>query len=246
MAPINLSTIKRKIAERPDARKVFLLCEGTNTEPEFLEKILTNSEYGGNGALSFVKVEKTGNDAGVTDLPGLISLANQVIENKANHFKKKKDKVLLFFDLDVYASKGKMPEIKKLIEANRSNIVFAYTNPSIELFLLLCTSPSSYESIVEPNKAEILRNDWVASKDGKQRRYVANLFFETAGLDSKRHDSDFAALAKSIQCGVNQENLYISQKLANPEKHLISNVGSILAKLKENRIDAIEYLLAIE
>ena len=61
MPPINLLKIKRTVDERPDARKIFVLSEGTNTEPGFIEKILTNSGYGHGGEYTFIKVEKTWN-----------------------------------------------------------------------------------------------------------------------------------------------------------------------------------------
>ena len=91
MVPIDLSTIRREIGERPDARKIFILSEGANTEPGFLEKVLTNATYIRNDGVTFIKVNKTENDRGVTDFDGLLRLAYSVINNRENHFKKRKD-----------------------------------------------------------------------------------------------------------------------------------------------------------
>ena len=246
MPPINLLKIKRTVDERPDARKIFVLSEGTNTEPGFIEKILTNSGYGLGGEYSFIKVEKTGNDRGVTSLEGLIRLANLIIADKRHGFNKRKDKILLLFDLDVYGKGRKMEEIKRLIDANKKHIIFAYTNPAIELFLLLCLSADAYETHIAPKRQKILLNEWVTSKDDKKRRYIADLFFALSGIDSKKGSTNFATLAKNIQHAVNQERMYLQSKLGNPREHLISNLGYVLEHMKERKIDAIEYLLLLD
>ena len=211
MPPLNLKRIHRETQERPDARRLFLLCEGTNTEPGFLEKVLTNADYIKNPAVTFVKVNKTGHEFGINDINGLICLANKIMEDKNNHFSKRKDKVVIIFDLDRYGKK-KQEEIKRIIEQNKKkNIIFVYTNPAVELFLLLCTSQDAYEKYVEPNVEEILKNGLVKSTDGKSRRYIADLFYKVTGQDSKVSTADFNLLANNVQHGINQEK-YISHK----------------------------------
>lgn len=243
MVPINLSTIRRQIGERPDARKIFILSEGTQTEPGFLEKVLTNASYIKNDTVTFIKVNKTENDKGVTDFDGLLRLANSVIDNKDNHFNKKKDKVMLVFDLDVYYSKGNIDYIKQKIVENSKYIIFVFANPAIELFLLLCWSEDAYEKYVAPNLIAIINNDWVKSDDGKQRRFVADLFIKTTGVDSKISTADFTLLAENIQKGINQENMYVSQKIGAGKDKLISNFGRVLEKIKNNTFDYIDYIL---
>ena len=243
MVPVDLSTIRRQIGERPDARKIFILSEGTNTEPGFLEKVLTNASYIANDAVTFFKVNKTENDFGVTDFDGLLRLANSVIENKDNHFRKRKDKVMLIFDLDVYYAKNNIEYIKQKIKENNKNIIFVFANPAIELFLLLCWNADAYERLIAPHIIEILKNDWIESNDGKNRRYIANLFFETTGIDSKKSAADFTYLANNIQNGINQENIYLSQKIGAGKDKLISNFCFILERIKNNDFDAIDYLL---
>ena len=240
MPPLNLKKIQREIQERPDANRFFLLCEGTNTEPGFLEKILTNANYLKNGSISFVKVNKTENDSGVTDLKGLIKLANQIIENKENHFSKKKDKVVLIFDLDQYSSNN-IDEIKTLIEENKNRIIFVYTNPAIELFLLLCTCENAYDKYISPNVDKILKNDWVISSDGKRRRFIADLFFTVSGVDSKKATADFTEIAGNIQFGINQEKIYLTQNISGSSNKLISNFGIVLEKIKDNDVGNITY-----
>lgn len=243
--PHKLFDFKRPVSILPDARKVFVLCEGTNTEPAFLEKILNNSSIGLNGSINFIGVEKTGNDKGVTDLNGLIRLANQVIGDKQNHFDKKMDKVLLFFDLDVYAAKNSISEIKALIEANKKHIIFAYTNPAIELFLCLCIKPNAYETIIQPKCSEILQNGYVPCTDGENRRCIASLFYEATLVDSKKGTADFTPFAQNVQHAINQEKINLSAKLVDPKKSLISNVGRVLEMIQDDKADEIEYLTVI-
>lgn len=243
MVPIDLSTIRREIGERPDARKIFILSEGANTEPGFLEKVLTNATYIKNDSVTFIKVNKTENDRGVTDFDGLLRLANSVIDNRDNHFKKRKDKVMLVFDLDVYYARDNIEYIKRKIQENIKNIIFVFANPAIELFLLMCWSSDSYEKYIEPNISAILENDWVTSSDGKQRRFVADLFFKVTGIDSKVGTTDFSLLASGIQNGINQENMRLSQRIGAGKDKLISNFGRVLEKIKNDTFDNIDYVL---
>ena len=241
MPPISLLNIQRKIAEREDARKIFILSEGANTEPRFIEKILTNAKYIKNDSLTFKMVSKTENDKGVTDLKGLIELAQLVIKNKSNGFKKKTDKIMLIFDLDVYSSGMKMEQVKALIDHHKDNIIFVFTNPAIELFLLLCYSPDCYEKTIAPNIEKILANEWVTSSDGIRRRFLADLFFKTTGIDSKTASTDFTSFSDHIQDGINQEAMYLSRCLADPKKKLISNFGLVIDAIKADKMDQIEY-----
>ena len=240
MPPLNLKKIARDIQEKPDARRLFLLCEGTNTEPSFLEKVLTNANYIKHEAVSFIKVNKTNNDFGVTELTGLVRLANDIIADKDNHFSRKKDKIIIIFDLDRYNKKA-LANIKRIIEENKKNMIFIYTNPAVELFLLLCFLSDSYDKYIQPNIEAILANNWVTSSDGKTRRFLADLFTRVTGQDSKSATADFTVFSENVQDGINQEKMYCSQKISSLSKKLISNFGTILEKIKNNDFDHIEY-----
>ena len=78
MPPHRLFDFKRPVSVSPEARKIFVLCEGTNTEPAFIEKVLGNSFIGLDESIKFIGVKKTENDEGVTDLNGLVRLAHQL------------------------------------------------------------------------------------------------------------------------------------------------------------------------
>lgn len=246
MPPYRLSDIRRRVNSLPDAKKVFVLCEGTNTEPELMKKILSNSSFfGADESIRFIAVEKTGRDVGTTDLKGLIRLADSIISDADNHFNQGEDKVLVIFDLDVYARKHSIPEIKAIIEEHKRNMIFAYTNPAVELFLTLCIAPNAYDSIIQPSIKKILKNDWITSSDGTTRRFIAHLFYEKTHIDSKKGSTDFTLLASNVGEAIKQESLYLSRKLIDPEKSLISNFGYVLEKIRDNDIDSIEYLTVI-
>ena len=58
MAPISLTAIKRKVQEKPDSRRIYLVFEGTATEPEFLESILVDQSAINNPAIFATKTSK--------------------------------------------------------------------------------------------------------------------------------------------------------------------------------------------
>ena len=72
-----------------------------------------------------------------------------------------KIQIIIVFDLDVY--KNNQLRMNNIISLGDKDIIFAYTNPSIELFLLL-TIKGSYEKIIKPNEKEILENNFINGK----------------------------------------------------------------------------------
>lgn len=246
MVPTEFKKIKRDISERPDANNFFILCEGENTEPEFITKILRNADFIKNDGVSFEKVTKTENDRGVSNFDGLIKLANEVIENAKRENKYHKgDKVLVVFDLDVYYKTDKVQHIIDEMNKNKDKMIFAFTNPAIELFLLMCYSKDAYEKWIAPNKEKIVENEFVTSDDGKKRRYIADLFLKVTGIDSKVASADFSVFSKNIQFGINQEKIFLKQKISAKSNCLISNFGYVLESIKNNTYDSIVYSLDI-
>lgn len=237
--PHELNKIKRKVDERPDARKLFLLYEGTNTEPSFLRGILTLSNYIDNDNVAFFDVSRTGDDFGHNSFSDLVNYGLQIISNQTSltensKFKKRYDKVVIFFDLDRYHKE--IGSIKNKINQYKDNMIFVYTNPAIELFLLLCTGPYAYEKFVENSINDILENKII---DG--RRYINHLFQKATGLDPKNARTDFSSLYPNLQDAINQEKIHIKQKLTDADKYLISNFGYFLCQIKNNNFDNITY-----
>lgn len=237
MPPINLDIIIRPTATKDTHRKLYLLSEGTLTEPSFLEAIITRSPYmASNDEVGFYKVARSGKEHGINKLQGMVNIAYEsVVNNKETKFRKKKDKVIIFFDLDIY--RDRLEEVKRIINDNKKYIIFVFTNPAVELFLLLCKE-NAYETIVEPNREAILENNWV---EGTDRRYIHHLVVEKMGVDPKDSEADFDVFANGLQNAIQQEKIYLSKKLTQLDKNLISNFGMVLERIKENDFDDIDY-----
>lgn len=230
----------KNTSKREKKKKLYSVCEGTNTEPNLLEDIFTQTDYITNKSYDYYSMDRTENDKGANTLEQLVEYGKSIIENKENKFKKKKDKVIIFFDLDRYRTK--INEVKKIINENKDNMVFVFTNPAIELFLLLCVDANSYEAIVEPNKEKILKNEWYPNdSDPNRLRYVNHLLQDKTGIDPKSHDGDMNFFAKNLQYGVNQEKMYLSQKLTNLESSLISNFSVFVDALNNETLNDIKY-----
>ncbi len=234
--PVNLKEITRSIEVREKYRRLYLLSEGTLTEPEVLNSILTRSPYLlENDSIRFYEVQRSGKDFGRNTLKAMIDIAYESVINNRGIFSKKRDKVIIFFDLDVYHENYE--EVKKLINEHRKYIIFVFTNPAVELFLLLCKN-DAYENIVMPNIESILRNEKNKATD---RRFIHQLVVDTFGVDPKIRDNDFTIFSNGLNTAINQEKMYISQKLSNPENHLISNFGYVFEHIKNNDFNNIEY-----
>jgi len=237
MPPISLTQIVRQAEYRETRRKCYLLSEGTLTEPSFLDAILSGSPYfDSNKSVEFYKTERSGKEFGINTLKGMIDIAHKnIINNKNIGFRKKKDKVIIFFDLDVYHSS--ISNIKRLIEANKKYIIFIFVNPAIELFLLLCKA-NSYEELIATNLAKILKNE----RDPKTgNRFIHQLVIDHIGVDPKDSNADFSIFANGLQNAINQEKMYLSKKLVNPNSNLISNFGVVIEKIKNGELDDIDY-----
>lgn len=234
--PVNLKEITRNVEVRDKYRRLYLLSEGTLTEPEVLNSILTRSPYLlENDSTRFYEVERSGKDFGRNTLKAMIDIAYENVINDKEKFSKKRDKVIIFFDLDVYHESYE--EVKKLIDQHKKYIIFVFTNPAVELFLLLCKD-GAYENIIVPNITNILKNE---KNNSTNRRFIHQLVVDTFGVDPKNRDSDFTAFSNGLSVAINQEKMYICQKLSNPENHLISNFGYVLEHIKNIDFNSIEY-----
>ena len=228
MVPLSVSDLKRKISDRTDARVIYLLYEGQNTEPLFLHPFLESSNYISSKNVRFRRFEKTGRDVGASNVEKLIKLAKDY-KKKTKEFKKGFDKIIIFFDLDVYKNNQKV--INGLLNLIDNDIILAYTNPSIELFLLL-TLKNSYETIIEPKKELILKNDYINGK-----RYIYDLFLRTTNINSKSKDGKVSLLSNDFEIALRQEKLFLNTHIDRASTELTSNIGYIFEKIKNNDFD---------
>ncbi len=235
--PISLVQIARKIEYQETRRKMYIISEGTLTEPSFLDAVLSGSPYfSANKYFEFYKTERSGKEFGINKLEGMIKIAYaNIINSKDVGFRKKKDKVIIFFDLDIYHES--IDKIKRSIEENKKYMIFVFVNPAIELFLLLCKE-NSYEQIICQNLEKILKNEKVLETGN---RFIHQLVIDHVGVDPKDSDADFSVFANGLQNAINQEKMFLSKKLVDPHSNLISNFGTVLEKIKNGELDHIDY-----
>ena len=61
------------------------------------------------------------------------------------------------------------------------------------------------------------------------------------GVDPKDSEADFDVFANGLQNAIQQEKIYLSKKLTQLDKNLISSFGMVLERIKENDFDDINY-----
>ena len=222
----------------------FFVFEGEITEPYFVTHFLRYLKEYLYGKAAVHIIEKKQEDKGRTEIKELLKIANRIIKEKSNDglFKSDKDKVIVFFDLDRF--KNDQSRINTLLSKCNKNIVFAYTNPSFELFILLMMK-ESLEKIIIPNKEAILANDYVETANGGKERFVFNLLKTTTKIDVKSLKSlkkqDFFKLFGSLENALEQEK-HINRYLDSSANELTSNIGYLLELMKSNLLSEITYL----
>lgn len=240
----------RRAQKSEDPRKIYLLYEGTNTEPLFVTPMLANNPEFAAAHVVFYPLNKTLNDSGATQPHKLIDLAKAwIAQQKQETFASGRDKVLIVADLDIY--QGNQAVIDAQVRRRlTSDIIFAFTNPAIELILLL-EDPKAWDELIEPNKKAILKNAYAVdpathslklTDDGDPMRFVFSLFYEKYGrINPKKADFDarrFYLNSSNIEM---LENMYLNHWLSQAANKLSSNIFYVLRKIKEGRIDDIQY-----
>lgn len=230
MPPLYKINLRRNVGNRSDSRNIYYLTEGTVSEMNFFDALFNFTNYFNNKGVNLIKCEKTGNDEGVSNFNGLIKLAKKYIESSKD-FKIGYDKVLIVFDLDTYINN--LQEVIDLIECNKDNIIFGYTNPSFEVLILMCLEEGSLSLLKEYERNAIIQNEFVG-----RERYIYYLIKQKYGFDSKNHSEDFLKVAKKFNNAINQNvNIYIDRAISE----ITCNVHYVLESIKNNNIDEIEY-----
>ena len=203
-------------------RKYFFICEGSNTEVWYFRKLIDmRKQLGIHPLIDIRLMEKTDEDAHLSNPKALIKFAERQKEIAKNKFDINHDKMVIVFDADIY--KNYPDKFKEIYQMGRNNNILAITNPSFELFLLLHYE-KSYEELILPNHDEILQN----RKVGK-RRYITALFTERSGMNPKENPA-IGELAANIHTAINQE-VNLNQCAENALDNLTSNVGKIIEEI---------------
>lgn len=228
--PFDLCNIRRNVALKENYKTVYLITEGTNTEPNFLKNLLSNSNYFKERTdLKFTYVKRKGIDFGKNRLSQMVECAKEIMKKRNEYLK---DSIfIIFFDLDIYLKN--LIEVENIIKEN-PGIYFAYTNPAFELFLLLCKE-NGYKQNVEPHKSLIFENNRV---ENTKRRYVHKLLSNITNINSK--SGDVSSFVNYLENAIEEEQ-NLSPYLDDADKELVSNVGMVLRCLKENTLDKISY-----
>lgn len=231
--PYSFETLKRKVNGK-DPVKVFLLYEGQNTERFLINPLLSSNTIVASKNIMFRVIKKEGKDVGITDPLSLVKYAKKFIEEQIQKrmFCSGRDKVMIFFDLDVY--KNNQKNINKLLSLKTNDMLLCYTNPAIELFMLL-TVPNGFERIIEPNKKDILLNEYDANGD----RFIYGLLKNSIPdlKDTKKEkDIDFSYVLDKIDYAFMQEK-FLNNKLSKAANQLTSNIAYVLTKISDEDFD---------
>ena len=229
------STLKRTKDTKNENRFIYLLFEGLVTEPYFIYPFIKYSSFFKDTKdIVFKKVNKVNNDKGASNIKTLAKIAKEEIVDKLI-FNKRRDKVLFIFDLDIYLNnKNKIIDI---MDYCLSYYIFGYTNPSIELFLLL-TKENAYNKYIKKNYKKILNNEFY-KKDNK--RFINHLFYKITKINSKRNKEKLMLLSFNFSNAIKEEKLYLNRFIDKAYNSLTSNIGYVFTKIKENKIDEITY-----
>lgn len=208
--------------QREPFRKYFFICEGSNTEVWYFRRLIDMRKRLGIHPLIDIRLmEKTEEDAHLSNPKALIEFAEKQKDTAKNKFDSKHDKMIIVFDVDIY--KNKPDKFKEIYEKGQKNNILAVTNPSFELFLLLHYK-GAYEELILPKYDDILQN----KKVGK-RRYISVLFTDKSGMNPKENPA-IGELAAHIHTAIDQERK-LNQNAENALSNLTSNIGKIVQEI---------------
>lgn len=235
MAPIRTYS---KWNVRPDNNKeqiepyrhYYFICEGANTEKWYFEKLIDlRKDLSIRSQIDIVYLEKTDEHANLSDPEKLIEFADSKKDSGDISFDKKFDKMIVVFDADVFEKEK--DGYDKVIEKGLRRNILGVTNPSFELFLLLHYH-NSYNEIILPNTADIIKNEWVGVGSSR-RRFIEDLFRKKAGIRPKSN-SMVGELAKDVLVAIEQEKK-LNNDIKSAKGVITSNIGQIIASIIEDQ-----------
>lgn len=231
MAPYTKSYLKRSLGNKPDNRVIYYMAEGTVTETGFLRDLFSKNSFFNKCSFSFQIVNRTGKELGKNGLEQMINAMLEQVINKPS-FKKGKDKAVIIFDLDRYVTDKDY--VNSLIAKYKDNILFVYSYPSFDLFLLLADH-GNYEKIIEPHMKEIMANNYY--DEINKIRMIPGLLKEKYSIDVKCGTTDFKYFVDRIENCCANESAFIENHLDDFGNRLISNVGRVLKHLQNDNVE---------
>ena len=197
-------------AEQEPYRKYVFICEGENTEVWYFRRL--------------IDLRKT---LGIHPLIDLcLKFANEQKRLPRLAFDSTFDKLVIVFDADVF--EREQPEkYRELLEARESDNIFAVTNPSFELFLLLHMD-DAYSKIILPNQQMLLENRKIGN-----RRFAELLLSRKVGINGKKNRKGVAKLAEHVDTAIIQEKL-LNQDISLCMGRLTSNIAQIIDNIRHD------------
>lgn len=200
-------------------RKYFFICEGKNTETWYFRKLIDlRKELGIRPIIDIRLLEKTEEDADISNPEKLIAFADKQKTNPEISFDPEHDKMVVVFDADIFEEK--VTNYDAVVAMGEEKNILAVTNPSFELFLLLHFD-DSYKTDILPHAEEIIRNE----KIGNQR-FIYSLLLQRTHMNSKRNDK-IGELAIHVRTAIEQEK-QLNQDIHHCKGTITSNIGKII------------------
>ena len=218
------SDLKTQI--EPYRRYVFI-CEGENTERWYFSHLIEiRKELGIHPLIDLKLLEKPEGEESFSNPKKLIELADRLKRKMGDGYDKRHDRMVIVFDADIYKRKPK--EYEEILK-HQGEYIFAVTNPSFELYLLLHYE-NSFRTIIKPNADAILKNE----KEGKKRRYIEKLFTSVSMMNSKQNPG-VGMLAEKLDVAIAEE-CSVNQDIQMTIGQITSNVGKVLQSIRDDAI----------
>lgn len=203
-------------------RKYIFICEGTNTETFYFERLIDLRKQLGIHPLIDIRLwEKTDEDMTLSFPKNLAAFAEEQKKKPDNDFDCERDKMVIVFDGDIFEEK--VQGYDELISQIEKADIAGVTNPCFELFLLLHIE-GSYEEWIEGHEADFLNMD----EDGRYS-YAYNVLRDLTGMNAKKNP-EIGNLADNILTAISQEKK-INQDINSIKGKVSSNIGKIIEEI---------------
>lgn len=235
MAPIKTYSNWNKRSSNADEqiepyRRYYFICEGKNTEQWYFEKLIDiRKSLSIHSDIEIAYLEKTEEHENLANPKSLIEFADAQKKNEKIKYDPKHDKMIVIFDADIFESQQN--NYDEILELGKKHNILGVTNPSFELFLLLHFANSADEIII-PDSVNIVKNEWVGSKQNK-RRYIEDIFRKKAKMRPKTN-SAVGELANDVLIAIEQERK-INNDIENCKGIVTSNIGCIIQSIIDDQ-----------
>lgn len=212
-----------KEKQKEPYKKYFFICEGVNTEQYYFKHLIDiKKTLGIKPVIDMRLLEKDNEDSGISFPLNLIEYANKLKSKREIDFDKKRDKMIIVFDADIFEFKS--DRYDEIVEKGKSSgNILGVTNPSFELFLLLHFD-GSFEQDILGNEEEYLKEENLSKKG-----YVYQKLLKKTKMNSRKNPN-IGELANNIFIAIKQEKL-INQDIECCKGRLTSNIGKIVESI---------------